>query len=82
MGALDLVEALKFKVEVMGALDLGEVEGVGALDLVEEALDLVKVEESYLVGALDVVGLSLNILISALTEMLILGLESLNKTSF
>ncbi|GJX98215.1 hypothetical protein Tco_0355234 [Tanacetum coccineum] len=65
MGALDLVEALKLEVKAVGVMDLEEVEAVGALNLVEGAFDLVEVEANCLVGALDVVGLSLNILISA-----------------
>ncbi|GKB63798.1 hypothetical protein Tco_0919984 [Tanacetum coccineum] len=75
VGALDLVEALKVEVEAMVALDLVE---VGARDLVEGALDLVELEATCLVGALDVVGLSLNILISASVSGY---LTSLNKTT-
>ncbi|GKF23590.1 hypothetical protein Tco_0075912, partial [Tanacetum coccineum] len=77
VGALELVKALKVEVEAVGALDLVEVEVVRAFDLVEGAMDLVKVEETYLVGTLDLVGLSLNIIISALMSGY---LTSLNKT--
>nr|GEY70389.1 homeobox-leucine zipper protein HDG11 [Tanacetum cinerariifolium] len=65
-------------VEMKAACAL-KVEAVRALDLVEalkvevkatRALDLVKVEASCLVGALDVVGFSLNILISASIQIL------------
>ncbi|GKF94568.1 hypothetical protein Tco_0284268, partial [Tanacetum coccineum] len=78
IGALYLVKALKMEVEVMGALDLVEVEAMRAIDLVEGALDLVEVEASCLVRALDVVGLSLNILILASVSGY---LTSLNKTT-
>ncbi|GKF94817.1 hypothetical protein Tco_0284517, partial [Tanacetum coccineum] len=40
MGALDLMEALELEVKAVGAMDHGEVEAVGALDLMEGALDL------------------------------------------
>ncbi|GJR38073.1 zinc finger, CCHC-type containing protein [Tanacetum coccineum] len=69
--------ACVLEVEAVGALDLVEVEVVRAFDLVEGAMDLVKVEETYLVGTLDLVGLSLNIIISASVSGY---LTSLNKT--
>ncbi|GKF28636.1 hypothetical protein Tco_0094978, partial [Tanacetum coccineum] len=92
VGALDLVEALKVeveavgaldlvKVEVVGALDLMEVEAVGALDLVEGALDLIEVEASCLVGAMDVVGLSLNIFISTSVSEYLASLKQTTSSS-
>ncbi|GJS56523.1 homeobox-leucine zipper protein HDG11 [Tanacetum coccineum] len=80
-GDLDLVEALKVEVEAEGALDLVEVEAAGALDLMEGALDLVEVEASCLVGALDVVGLSLNILISASVSRYLTSLKQTTSSS-
>ncbi|GJS09373.1 hypothetical protein Tco_0366169 [Tanacetum coccineum] len=70
MGALDLVEALKV-----------EVEAVEALDLVEGALDLVEVEASCLVGALNVVGLSLNIIISISVSGYLTSLKQTTSSS-
>ncbi|GKE26950.1 hypothetical protein Tco_1442334, partial [Tanacetum coccineum] len=92
VGALDLVEALKVEVEAVRALDrveveavealdLVEVEAVRALDLVEGALDLVEVEASCLVGAMDVVSLSLNILISTSVSGYLTSLKQTTSSS-
>nr|GEZ03789.1 hypothetical protein [Tanacetum cinerariifolium] len=62
--------ACALEVEAVRALDLVKVEAVGALNLV-------KVEATCFVGALDLVGLSLNILFSASVSGY---LTSLNKT--
>nr|GEY68975.1 hypothetical protein [Tanacetum cinerariifolium] len=77
MGAMDLVETLKVEVEAVGALDLMKLRAVGDLDLVEGALDLVEMEATCLMGAQDLMDLSLNILISTSVSGYLI---SLNKT--
>nr|GEX72682.1 hypothetical protein [Tanacetum cinerariifolium]GEY34725.1 hypothetical protein [Tanacetum cinerariifolium] len=69
-----LEKSCALEVDAVGALNLLEIEEVGALELVE-------MEESCLVEALDLVGLSLNILVSASVSGYLTSLNKIRSSS-